>query len=134
MEASGEASTWISSATSYDHLSNAPYSQYSLIIIAKSRLSVNWKYKKPFPLCLTGRTGCAIFISNLKYVLKGEPMAQNRQDMGSGQIFSLTAKIFVRCPCGRTCRPSGQVKIICGVRGRKCDAPQKWLLLPILGQ
>ena len=48
METSGEASTWISSATSYDHLSNAPYSQYSLIIIAKSRLSVNWKNKKPF--------------------------------------------------------------------------------------
>ena len=95
METSGEASTWISSATSYDHLSNAPYSQYSLIIIAKSRLSVNWKYKKPFPLCLTGRTGCAIFISNLKYVLKGEPMAQNRQDMGSGPVKPLLLQLMI---------------------------------------
>ena len=82
-------------ATSYDHLSNAPYSQYSLIIIAKSRLSVNWKYKKPFPLCLTDRAGRAIFISNLKYALKGEPMAQNRQNMGSGPVKPLLLQLMI---------------------------------------
>ena len=45
-----------------------PHLQNTLIIIEKTPLSVNWKYKKPFPLCLTGRTGRAIFISNLKYI------------------------------------------------------------------
>jgi hypothetical protein len=29
---------------------------------------------------------------------------------------------------------SGTIQIVCGVRGRKCDASQKWLLQPIWGQ
>ena len=50
--------------------------------------------------------------------------------------------LFVLDPIENICKvslrtrvsSSGTIQIVCGVRGRKCDASQKWLLLPIWGQ
>ena len=51
--------------------------------MAKSRLSVNWKYKKPFPFYDRQGQVCYIYF---KFVYTQKNLAQNRRDMGSGPV------------------------------------------------